>query len=141
MLQEFIRLVVEASFHEQRFGDGTGEWNVRDIWDLAQRMTHVVSIPVARLANNLDPEEGSHADETTGSHEFIVRAQRADTSYPILVVSYPNELWVADGVHRLWRATSEGRRTIRGYVIPRSALDTIPQADETTPDMCRAWPC
>lgn len=52
-------------------------------------------------------------------------AMRADLSYPIEMICLGDGRRLADGYHRLLKATLVGRRTIRARVIPESAIPSI----------------
>jgi hypothetical protein len=114
-------------FTGQSFSDATGEWDIQTLIDVA-RSPNVVDIPIGKLEHNLDPSPGETTDELPGSEEFVARADKADLRYPIIVISYPDGLWIADGVHRLWKAKHLGKRSIRGYIISHEILFSLPQS-------------
>jgi hypothetical protein len=115
------KIIFNENFHDQTFGDDSGEWPVPEIWEIAKQ-TKPLKIPLEKLDHLLtDPD--TSADEPIGSPEFVERSMKADLSYPILVISYPdNNLFIADGLHRLWKAKQLGLKTIEGYIIPREKL-------------------
>ena len=119
---------VDKPWHEQTFSDNTGEYKVPDILAHAKRYyPQEVSMPVALLLHNLEPSEHETGDELPGHPEFIERAIEADLSYPILVIDYQDEeprYWIADGVHRLWKAV-HGRaplESIQAHIVPSADL-------------------
>ena len=66
--------------------------------------------------NNLDPEEGAQTSDAS-PEDFKSRAHASDLQFPIVVVKYPDGLWIADGVHRTWKARQAGDKTIMGYLL------------------------
>jgi len=118
---------VDRPWHDQTFSDKAGEYKVSDILDYAEEHHPKESISVSKLMHNLDPGEYETGDELPGHSEFIKRADKADLSYPLLVIDYPDEeprYWIADGVHRLWKAVHkpENLKSVEAYIIPNSAL-------------------
>ena len=113
------KIIFNEAFYDQMFGDGSGEWSVPDLWEIAKQ-TKLQTIPLEKLDHLLAT---TLTDEPIGSPEFLERSMKADLSYPILVISYPdNNLFIADGLHRLWKAKQLGLKTIEGYIIPREKL-------------------
>jgi hypothetical protein len=93
----------------ETFTNNDGEFSVADLYD------RVNTPPVEILISDL---EHSDADEPWGSREFHTRAMAADLSYPILVYKDPdNLLWVADGMHRIYKALWTGKLTIQGHIL------------------------
>ena len=118
-------------WREQAFSDGRGSWNVGLLHDYAQKRHKLQDIPISDLeGNNLDSDEQVTTD--ANHEEFVARAMRSDVTKPIIVVSYPDGLWCADGTHRLWKARhllQRGLRedpTIRGWILDWEELTDIP---------------
>lgn len=138
--EELLRIVVRMMCDEndklsgQTFScdnDGvSGEWRVSDILAWAEKHRRVVDVPMPLLAHNLLPSDGETTDELPGSPEFIARAMATDTSYPLLVVSFTDGLWIADGVHRLWKLREEDAKSVRARIVPARALLKIVRSDE-----------
>lgn len=109
-------------------------WRVGDIHDYVDGRGYPIQIPVELLEeDNLQMSPDDVADEVVGSPEFIARARESDLSYPIIVVRYPpsrrdpdGALFIADGVHRLWKAIDEGLEFIDGFLIDQDDLWEIP---------------
>lgn len=118
------KIIFNEVFHDQMFGDGSGEWSVPEIWELAKQ-TKLQTIPLEKLDHLLIT---TLTDEPIDSPEFAERAMKSDLSFPILVISYPdydndgNNLFIADGMHRFWKAKQLGLKTIQGYIISREKL-------------------
>ena len=117
-----------AFFFDQTFSDDKGTWNVPDIFNYAKEHGKFINIPIEKLLHNLEPSPNESGDDLPGHPEFIERANRSDLSYPIIVVSYPDGLWIADGVHRLWKSRDEGIRSVPSYLISSDDLDKINEA-------------
>ena len=118
-------------WREQAFSDARGSWNVGLLHDYAQKRHKLQDIPISDLeGNNLDSDEQVTTD--ADYEEFVARAMRSDVTKPIIVVSYPDGLWCADGTHRLWKARhllQRGLRedpTIRGWILDWEELTDIP---------------
>lgn len=111
---------------KQIYSDNNGEWSVDDIIEYAKTPA-VIDIPIEMLEHNLEPSENEIADEVPGSSEFIERAEKSDLRYPIIVIAYPDGMWIADGVHRLWKAKSMKKGSIRGYIIAHEVLAFLPK--------------
>lgn len=105
-------------WHKQEFGDARGTWIVGDLHKyIKDNELELQSFSVKELAkNNLDPEDGTETSD--GSEEgFESRAHSSDLKYPIVVVEYPDGLWIADGVHRTWKARNNKQEKIMGYLL------------------------
>ena len=90
-----------------------------------QKNKKPINIEIKKLLHNLEPSEHETGSDLPGHPEFIKRAQNASLGFPIILVKYPDGLWIADGVHRLWKANKEGLKTIRGYVYDDAELDNF----------------
>jgi hypothetical protein len=119
------QVFTDTSHDGQKFS-----WRVGDIYDYVDGRGYPIQIPVELLEeDNLQMSPEDVADEVIGSPEFIARAQESDLSYPIIVVRYPpsrrdpdGALFIADGVHRLWKAIDEGHEFIDGFLIEQDDL-------------------
>lgn len=131
--------VEDSDWRDQTFTDTASDgqtfsWKVGDIHDYVAGRGYPMQIPVDLLEeDNLQMSPEDVADEVVGSPEFIERALQSDLSFPIIVVRYPpssrdpdGALFIADGVHRLWKAIDEGNEFIDGYVIEQDDLWEIP---------------
>lgn len=114
-------------FFDQTFSDETGTWRVPDLHEYAVENGKKVSIPISKLMNNLEPSDHERGEDLPGHPLFIIRANDADLKFPILVVEYPDGLWIADGVHRLWKAKQKKRKNIDAYLIKNDELKKITQ--------------
>lgn len=127
MLRQFIRdVILETTGLDGTYSDATGEWSVATLVGHVRDLP-VVEIPIASLENNLEPSEEERTDERPGSPDFVRRAMRADLSYPIIVVSYP------DGLGRGWGPPSlEGQapREDDGQSASNLTGDPIPNSEE-----------
>ena len=73
--------------------------------------------------HNLEPAPDETGSELPGHPEFTERANQTDLKYPIIVVKYPDGLFIADGVHRLWKANAENMEKIKAYVLDHDELE------------------
>ncbi len=112
------------SWDQQEFGDARGTWIIGDLHKYIQEKgIQKQPFSVDELAkNNLDPEEGAQTSDAS-PEDFKGRAHASDLQFPIVVVKYPDGLWIADGVHRTWKAREAAReagdktKTIMGYLL------------------------
>ena len=122
----FSRFKKESRFfYDQTYSDDEGTYNVPDIFEYAKKNGELKKIPIRKLLHNLEPSPHESGDELPGSQEFIERAEESDLSYPIIVVKYPDGWFIADGVHRLWKANDRGAKTMNGYLIDHAELEQI----------------
>lgn len=125
----------EDSWRDQTFSDTMSDgqvisWKVGDIFDYVDGRGYPVQIPVELLEeDNLQASPEDVTDEVVGSPGFIVRASQSDLSYPIIVVRYQpswrdpdGALYIADGVHRLWKAIDDGYEFIDSYLLEEDDL-------------------
>lgn len=128
-----IPLFVKArpKFEEQIYGDNDGEYRVIDIQNYAfEKKIPIQEFDVKELAKNnlqVSPEDWENPEEMPGSPKFTEIANKTDLTYPILVIQYPDGLWIADGVHRLYKAQQSGLKTIKGQLLHKKDLKDIPK--------------
>jgi hypothetical protein len=122
---------VVPKWKAQEFDDHRGSWKVGDIYDYAKNITYPTPLNVKALADNNLEERPWETTTDANEKDFISRALDTNLDYPIIVVNYPDGVFIADGVHRLWKARELGYDTIMGYVIDFSALENIPQSAGT----------
>jgi hypothetical protein len=105
-------------WHKQEFGDARGTWLVGDLHKyIKENELEPQSFSVKELAkNNLDPEEETETSDKS-KENFQTRAHSSDLKFPIVVVEYPDGLWIADGVHRTWKAKNNKQKEIMGYLL------------------------
>ena len=116
----------EIRFYDQIYSDNDGEWDVPDIFEYAKENGKKVKIPIEKLLNNFGPSPYEKPDEIPGSPEFIERSNKSDLSSPLIVIKYPDGLFIADGVHRLWKARDKGLKEVKVYLIDHLDLKNIP---------------
>jgi hypothetical protein len=122
MRNKLQKILIKARFYGQTFGfSPDDEFSVPELFDWAKNNVPLTNIPTKALEENI---EHSESDEAWGSEEFHERAMQADLSYPILVFEDENGfLWIADGMHRLYKAMHEGRDTLQGYIVNENQLE------------------
>lgn len=126
----FRRFLETAAYTDQVYSDQSGSYGVGSMIDFARRNKRLQDIDVSDLLHNLEPSPHETGSDLPGHPEFVRRAERASLEHPIIVVRYPREnlLFVADGVHRLYKAVRDGQRTMRGYVIEDDELPQMAKA-------------
>ncbi len=80
-----------------------------------------VWVNVSSLINEL-LDGSAHGDEPLGSPAWEARSEEADLRYPILVVRGPDGPFVADGLHRLWKAWQHQQPRILARIISPKEL-------------------
>lgn len=108
----------------QTFSDSDGEYSVADLLALAQRQPSQ-RIPMTDLLHNLEPSPYESGEELPGDPAFVARAQRSDRRHPGIAVKYPDGVFLADGVHRLWKANAAGKSTFPAYVLTQTQLKPL----------------
>lgn len=117
--------MADTHWREQVFGDARGTWSVGELHDYAEQRYDLQLIPVSVLEeNNLDHDEQDpkHPDY----NKFVDRAMRSDPTKNIIVISYPDGLWIADGVHRTWKARELGIPDMTGWILDWEEIVDIP---------------
>ena len=124
--------ITASNWKTQIFTDSSGAYKVIDISNYVKEHSSLVDFNVAKLAEvAFQPSKEESYDETPGSPKFVERAMESDLSFPIIVIRYPDEDFIADGNHRLWKANSLGHRTIKGYLLSEEDLhNNIPHEDD-----------
>ena len=113
---------IENKFEDQQFTDQDGAYSVIDLIDYAQKNKKPEEIEVKELMHNLEPSPEETGSDVPGSPEFIARAEKASLEFPILVIKYSDGLWIADGVHRLWKAVQQKQNYIKGYILNKDEI-------------------
>lgn len=117
------------TWSNQIFSDDNGSYKISSIYEFIDNNRVPVSeLNVADLAKtNLvpSPEERRDGSDYPGSPKFIERAEQASLTFPIIAVRYNDGTFIADGVHRLWKARALGHNTIKGHVISEQDLKKI----------------
>ena len=111
------------------------------IGQIADENTWKANIPGFPAPTN-ESTEGESTDERPDTSEFAERAMKADLSYPIIAIDYggdrgPNGyladydigLWIADGVHRIFKAKHSGHKSINAIIITSEELNNIEHED------------
>jgi len=126
--------ITESSipWREQEFSDARGTWKVGDLHDYAENTYKKRLIPVSVLeANNLDHDEQDpdHPDFKA----FVKRAMKSDPDKEIIIILYPDGLWIADGNHRTWKAREIGQQMMMGWILDWEEILDIPH-NEVSPE-------
>lgn len=120
LIESWKKYIQESTkeWDQQEFGDARGTWIVGDLHKyVKENGIKLQPFSVEELSkNNLDPEEGAHTSDAS-QEDFESRARSSHLQYPIVVVEYPDGLWIADGVHRTWKAKHNKQEKINGYLL------------------------
>ena len=121
--QKLRNLITASNWKTQSFTDSSGAYKVIDISNYVKEHSSLVDFNVAKLAEGaFQPSKEESYDEVQGSPKFVERAMESDLSFPIIVIRYPDEDFLADGNHRLWKANTLGHKTIKGYLLSEKDL-------------------
>ena len=119
----FKQFLESYRMEDQTFSDNNGTYSVPQIVNYAEKNKKIKEIPISKLLHNLEPSPHEEGSELPGHPEFIERANQTDLKYPIIIVKYPDGLFIADGVHRLAKAHSLNHKTIKAYVLDQDELE------------------
>lgn len=101
----FKQFLESYRMEDQTFSDNNGTYSVPQIVNYATENKTIKEMPLEPLLHNLEPSPHEEGDELPGHPEFIKRTELTDLKYPIIIVKYPDGLFIADGVHRLAKLT------------------------------------
>ena len=119
----FKQFLESFKMEDQTFSDNNGTYSVPKIVNYAKENKKIKEIPISKLLHNLEPSPHESGSELPGHPEFIERANQTDLIYPIIIVKYPDGLFIADGVHRLYKANSLNQKTMKSYVLNQNELE------------------
>jgi len=119
----FKQFLESFRMEDQTFSDNNGTYSVPQIVNYAEKNKKIKEIPISKLLHNLEPSPHEEGSELPGHPEFIERANQTDLKYPIIIVKYPDGLFIADGVHRLAKAHSLNHETIKSYILNQKELE------------------
>ena len=121
----FKQFLESFKMEDQTFSDNNGTYSVPKIVHYATENKKIKEIPMSKLLHNLEPSPHESGSELPNHPEFIERANQTDLKYPIIIVKYPDGLFIADGVHRLAKAHSLNHETIKAYTINQKELEDL----------------
>ena len=124
-MKTFYQFLESYRMEDQTFCDNNGTYSVPQIVNYAEKNKKIKEIPISKLLHNLEPSPHEEGSELPGHPEFIERANQTDLKYPIIIVKYPDGLFIADGVHRLAKAHSLNHETIKAYTINQKELENL----------------
>ena len=123
----------EHKVKDQTFTDSDGSYNVADLYELAKSKGEPQNLDISDLLHNLEPSPEEKGEELPGHPDFVARAEAAGT-LPGIAVNYPDGKWIADGVHRLWKAQQDNKKEYPAYVLDKADIGSVKQADSS-----RCW--
>jgi len=119
----FKQFLESYKMEDQTFSDNNGTYSVPKIVNYATENKEIQNLPLEPLLHNLEPSPHESGSELPGHPEFIERAEQTELKYPIIVVQYPDGLFITDGVHRLYKANSKNHKNIKAYLINQNELE------------------
>lgn len=119
----FYQFLESFKMEDQTFSDNNGTYSVPQIVNYATENKLIQNLPIEPLLHNLEPSPHESGSELPGHPEFIERAEQTELKYPIIVVQYQDGLFIADGVHRLYKANSKNHKNIKAYLINQNELE------------------
>ena len=119
----FYQFLESFKMEDQTFSDNNGTYSVPQIVNYATQNKLIQNLPIEPLLHNLEPSPHESGSELPGHPEFIERAEQTELKYPIIVVQYQDGLFIADGVHRLYKANSKNHKNIKAYLINQNELE------------------
>lgn len=123
---EELKKEADWKMEDQTFSDGSGEYPVSKLYELAESLGRSPEdIPISELMTNLEPSPLEEGEELPGHPDFVARAEAADESYPGIAITYPDGVFLGDGVHRLWKRHDRGDETFPAYRLDSSELAQI----------------
>lgn len=125
-LEDYVEKGAEYRLADQTFSDSDGSYNVADLYELAKAKGQPQDLKISDLLHNLDPSPEEEGEELPGHPDFVSRAEAAG-DFPGVVVNYPDGKWVADGVHRLWKANRDKRLEFPAYMLNQKDLAKLRQ--------------
>lgn len=110
--------MIRPQYHFRKVGDDTHIWRVDP---LLKRKFTPLDLMISQISEIYEPYWYSDVTPTCISvMEHAAQAMRADLAYPILICA---DHKVIDGMHRVMKAHSEGKHTIRAHQIDLPAPD------------------
>jgi len=131
-MKSFLHFITEENWTDQKFGDGKNEYSVAKVVEWAKKNGEYIECLPIKDTDGLKWWEKSYGDKDGNpkSQKERDKLENADYSYPILVVKYSNKYSVADGLHRVKKASMEGKDCLPAYAIEQDDLKKISQLDE-----------
>lgn len=117
------------SWTNQIFSDNGNSYKISNIYEFIDNNRVPVSdLNIEELAKtNLVPSSEDRRDSSDypGSPKFLERASAVSLTFPIIAIRYKDGIFIADGIHRLWKARALGYATIKGHLISDQDLKGI----------------
>ena len=127
-LSDYVEKGAEYRLADQTFSDSDGSYNVADLYELAKAKGKPQNLQISDLLHNLEPSPEEEGEELPGHPDFVSRAEAAGDLTGV-VVNYPDGKWVADGVHRLWKANRDKKLEFPAYMLEQSDLAGLLQKE------------
>ena len=120
-------------FKDSHFGDEEGnEFSVEKVYDFVKKNKNKYfhpKFPISKIEHNIEWWKKNY---NIKNKEHKERMMNADTSYPLLVVvEKGNNLSVADGLNRLYKAIKvEKKETLPVYLVTKSEIEDLKEKSD-----------
>jgi len=116
-----------SKFVGSEFGDEEGNiFSVEEVYEFVEANKEKYfksNFPISKLIHNLEWWDKNY---DINNKEHKRRMMNSDTSYPLLVVKEKNNLSVADGLNRLYKAVNiENKKNINIYLINKEDIMSL----------------
>ena len=131
-MKSFLHFIAEENWTDQKFGDGKNEYSVAKVVEWAKKNGEYIECLPIKDTDGLKWWDKSYGDKDGNpkSQKERDKLENADFSYPILVVKYSNKYSVADGLHRVKKASLAGKDCLPAYAIEQDDLKKISELSE-----------
>ncbi len=107
---------------------GKETYSVSKLAAYAQRFLKPQQVSIEWLKANVTGSGHSTLHYPAEDGDDHVRASNSDLRYPILIIKEPNEIWIGDGNHRIYKALHIAKHTsLLAYIID---AQTLPSSDQ-----------
>jgi hypothetical protein len=129
-MKSFKQYIFEENWKDQKFGDGKNEYSVAKIVNWAKKNGEYVECLPIKDTDGLEWWKKSYGDKNGNpkSEKEKEKLEKADLSYPILGIKYDDKVSVADGLHRIKKASMMGKKCVAAYLIDKEDLLEIQNA-------------
>lgn len=126
-MKSFRHYIAEENWEDQNFSDGKNKYSVIKVVEWAEKNGKYVKCLPIKDTDGLKWWNKLYGDEDGNPKNKKQREslEKADFSYPILVIRIGDKLSVADGLHRTKKASMSGKKCLPAYVIDNEDLKKI----------------
>ncbi len=107
---------------------GKETYSVPSLVAYAQRHLPVQQVSIEWLKANIDGSGHSTLHYPAEEGDDHDRSNATDLRYPILIIKEPNEMWIGDGNHRVYKALHITKQaTLPAYIVD---VQSLPPPDQ-----------